>query len=66
MLFGNYLCTASYGLFIIFFILNGFVEVEIPGTSSITSENTSFICLIFFTIILVSKYMIIPKIKIRK
>ena len=59
VLFGNYLCSASYGLFIIFFILNVFVAIG--RTSSITSVNTFFPCLIFLTIILVSKYMIIPK-----
>ncbi|MBZ9685334.1 hypothetical protein G9F72_003085 [Clostridium estertheticum] len=61
ILFGNYICIASYGLFIIFFVLNGLVSLEILKTSSITSENTFSACLIFLTLIFASKYIIVPK-----
>ncbi|MBZ9691411.1 hypothetical protein [Clostridium sp. M14] len=58
---GNLICSISYGAFLISYILNVLISLEILGIFIITSENTSFSCGIFLMISLISKYIIVPK-----
>ncbi|MBP3951806.1 hypothetical protein [Bacillus suaedae] len=64
-LIGNYLASISFSGFLISYVLNILVAIQIIQSNIITSENTSFTCLVFLLILFLAKFIIIPN-KIRQ
>ncbi|TKH07441.1 hypothetical protein FC682_00710 [Peribacillus simplex] len=61
VLIGNYLICLSYSGFLFSYILNSLLSSRIIPASFITSDNTSFCCFGFLTLLLIAKFGIIPK-----
>lgn len=61
LLFGNYLTSISFLGFIISYILNVLVGMQVIQSNSITSNSTGFICFLFIAVLLISRYKITPK-----
>lgn len=57
---GNYLSCISYAGFLIAYILNVLLASRIILSVFFTSDNTSFSCFIFFALLLIAKFGIIP------
>ncbi|MBS4199174.1 hypothetical protein KHA93_05835 [Bacillus sp. FJAT-49732] len=60
-LFGNYLICVSFLCFLISYILNVLVAMQIINLSMITSDNTGFSCFIFLLVLLIAKFGVLPK-----
>lgn len=60
-LLGNYLTCISFAGFLISFILNVSVAMQIIQSGAITSNNTSASCFMFLAILLIAKFGITPK-----
>ena len=60
-LFGNYLMCVSLFGFLISYILNVLVAMQIIKSSIITSDNTGFSCFIFLLVLLIAKFRVLPK-----
>ncbi len=61
LVIGNYLTSISFAGFIISFILNVLVAIQVIQSSTITSNNTSVSCVFFLLVLLVSRFLITPK-----
>lgn len=60
-LIGNYITSISFLGFLISYVLNILVATQIIQSNIITSENTSFSCFVFLLVLLIAKFVIIPK-----
>lgn len=60
-LFGNYLAGGLLLGFLISFILNVLVAMQIIQSSLIRSDNTALSCFIFLLVFVLTKSLIIPK-----
>ncbi|ATP40390.1 hypothetical protein CSE16_10205 [Solibacillus sp. R5-41] len=61
LLFGNYLTCVSLLGFLVSFILNVLVAIQIIQLNLLTSNNTGFSCFVFLLILLIAKFRVIPK-----
>ncbi|MGV3466091.1 MAG: hypothetical protein ACO1OT_12460 [Heyndrickxia sp.] len=62
LLIGNYLMCISFFGFIISFLLNVFVGMQIVRSNDfITSNTTCLSCFVFLLTLLMAKYWVIPK-----
>ncbi|MCJ8007249.1 hypothetical protein ACFFF5_07065 [Lederbergia wuyishanensis] len=60
-LFGNYLISVSLLGFLISYILNVLVAMQIIKLSIITADNTAISCFIFLLVLLIAKFGVLPK-----
>ena len=60
-LFGNYVTSISSIGFLISYLLNVLVGIQIIQSNIVTSDNSSFSCFIFLLVLLIAKFGIIPK-----
>ncbi|WP_019413814.1 hypothetical protein [Paenisporosarcina sp. TG20] len=61
LLLGNYLTCVSMAGFLISYVLNVVVSLEIIQSQIFTSNNTNAGCFIFLALLLISKFGITPK-----
>ncbi|MGF9975858.1 hypothetical protein [Viridibacillus arvi] len=61
LLFGNYLTCALFLGFLVTYILNVLIAMQIIKLNLLTSYNTSFSCFVFLLILLIAKFGVIPK-----
>ena len=61
LVIGNYLTSISFAGFIISFVLNVLVALQVIQSSTITSNNTSVSCGFFLLVLLISRFGITPK-----
>ena len=61
LVIGNYLTSISFAGFIMSFVLNILVAIQVIQSSTITSNNTSVSCGFFLLMLLISKFGITPK-----
>lgn len=61
LLFGTYLTCASFFGFLVSYILNVLVAMQVIQLNLLTSDNTGFSCFVFLLILLIAKFGIIPK-----
>ena len=61
LVIGNYLTSISFVGFIISFVLNVLVAIQVIQSSTITSINTSVSCSFFLMALLISGFLITPK-----
>ncbi|MEK4760846.1 hypothetical protein MHH85_11370 [Viridibacillus sp. FSL E2-0187] len=66
LLFGNYVTSLSFFGFLISYILNVLVALQIIQLNFITSDNTGFSCFVFLVVLLIAKFGVIPIPKKRK
>ncbi|MGE7933914.1 hypothetical protein [Viridibacillus arvi] len=60
LLFGNYVMSVSFFGFLISFILNVLVALQIIQLNFITSDNTGFSSFVFLMVLLIAKFGVIP------
>src|SRR4051794_31816595 len=60
-LFGNYLTCVSFLGFLISYLLNVLVAMQIIQSNIITSDNTGFSCFVFLLVLLIAEFEVIPK-----
>ncbi|MFE6168604.1 hypothetical protein ACFVP8_12160 [Viridibacillus arvi] len=60
LLFGNYVMSVSFFGFLISFILNVLVALQIIQLNFITSDNTGFSSFVFLVVLLIAKFGVIP------
>ncbi len=60
-LLGNYLLSISLAGFILSYVFNGLVALQIIQSNIITSNSTSLICIAFLVFSFIFKFAIIPK-----
>ena len=58
---GNLICSISYGLFVLSYVLNILITIKGIEYSVITFKNISLSCGIFLVVALIGKYIIVPK-----
>lgn len=61
LLYGNYLASFSMFGFIISYILNVLIALQIIKYDIVTSDITALSCFIFLLVLLIAKLLIIPK-----
>ena len=61
LVISNYVTSISFAGFIISFILNVLVAIQVIQLSTITSNNTSVSCIFFLLVLLISRFLIKPK-----
>ena len=61
LVIGNYLTSISFAGFIISFVLNVLVAIQVIQSNTITSINTSVSCSFFLLALLISRFLITPK-----
>ncbi|VDG97730.1 Uncharacterised protein [Lysinibacillus sphaericus] len=61
LLFGNYLACITFAGFLVSYVLNVTVAMQIIKSITITSNSTSVSCFIFLLLVLITKFGIIPK-----
>lgn len=66
LLIGNYLSSVTLFGFIISFILNVLVALQIIQTNSITSDTTGFGCTLFLLGFFIAEFLVIPKRKVNE
>ena len=59
----QYLCCAFYLGFLVSYLLNLFISWKNPEIKGLTSDNTGFSCLVFLILLVVVKFIILPKIR---
>ncbi|HWI47847.1 MAG TPA: hypothetical protein VNU45_06425, partial [Rummeliibacillus sp.] len=64
LLVGNYLTSGTLFGFIISFLLNILVGLQIIQSNSITSDTTGFACTLFLLGFFIAKFLVIPKDKL--
>ncbi|MFJ8262938.1 hypothetical protein ACIQ4I_13440 [Rummeliibacillus sp. NPDC094406] len=64
LLIGNYLKNAALFGFIISFLLNVLVGLQIIQSNSITSDTTGFSCTLFLLGFFIAEFWVIPKRKV--
>ena len=60
-LWGNYIDCMSHLGFLISYLLNVFVGLQIIESNSITSDGTGMSCFVFILFLIINKIFIIPK-----
>lgn len=60
-LFGNYIVCISFLGFLISYMLNILVAMQIIQSNIFTSKGTSFSCFVFLSVLLITKFGVIPK-----
>jgi RsiW-degrading membrane proteinase PrsW (M82 family) len=61
LLIGSYLTTFSMAGFLLAFILNVLLYLQLFPSTNLTSNNTAIACSLFLLSLLISKYGIMPK-----
>lgn len=62
LLFGNCLTCIAFVGFLISFVLNVSVALQLIQSSTITGNSTSASCIIFIVVLLIAKFGITPKV----
>ncbi|SEL35384.1 hypothetical protein SAMN04488700_0591 [Carnobacterium iners] len=60
-LIGSYLATFSMAGFLLAFILNVLIFLQLFPSTNLTSNNTAIACFLLLLVLLISKYRITPK-----
>lgn len=61
LVIGNYISCLAIAGFLLFFILNVFVNMQLIQSQIVTSNATSIGCFIFIVMLLFSKFVITPR-----
>ncbi|ENH98465.1 hypothetical protein J416_00125 [Gracilibacillus halophilus YIM-C55.5] len=61
LLYGHYLTCISMAGFLVTFILNILVSLEMIHSQIVTSHSTNIICLIFLFVLFTAKFIITPR-----